>query len=104
VLMSGFMNPDIFIFDLAALDEHEEFVVRHKIPFTTLDLPEDERARVYGAGAIEYSHTLTEQIGGQLGAGFMLTHFAEAPHHADATARYMPGYIATRAIKPAGQS
>ena len=102
VLMSGFMNPDIFIFDLAALDEREEFVVRHKIPFTTLDLPEDERARIYGAGAIEYSHTLTEQIGGQLAAGFLLTHFAEAPHHADATARYMPGYIATRAIKPAG--
>ena len=99
VLMSGFMNPDIFIFDLAALDEREEFVVRHKIPFTTLDLPEDERARIYGAGAIEYSHTLTEQIGGQLAAGFLLTHFAEAPHHADATARYMPGYIATRAIK-----
>ena len=104
VLMSGFMNPDIFIFDLAALDEREEFVVRHKIPFTTLDLPEDERARIYGAGAIEYSHTLTEQIGGQLAAGFLLTHFAEAPHHADATARYMPGYIATRAIKPAGRS
>ena len=102
VLMSGFMNPDIFIFDLAALDEREEFVVRHKIPFTTLDLSEDERARIYGAGAIEYSHTLTEQIGGQLAAGFLLTHFAEAPHHADATARYMPGYIATRAIKPAG--
>ena len=100
VLMSGFMNPDIFIFDLVALDEREEFVVRHKIPFSTLDLPEDERARIYSGGAIEYSHTLTEQIGGQLGAGFLLTHLAEAPHHADATARYMPGYIATRAIKP----
>jgi SAM-dependent methyltransferase len=104
VLMSGFMNPDIFIFDLTALDERDEFVVRHKIPFTTLDLPADERARIYGGGAIEYSHTLTEQIGGQLGAGFLLTHLAEAPHHADATARYMPGYIATRAIKPAGHS
>ena len=102
VLMSGFMNPDIFIFDLAALDEREEFVVRHKIPFTTLDLPKDERARVYENGPIEYSHTLTEQIGGQLRAGFLLTHLAEAPHHADLTARYMPGSIATRAIKPAG--
>ena len=102
VLMSGFMNPDIYIFDVAALDEHDEFVVRHKIPFTTLDLPKDERARSYGDGPIEYSHTLTEQIGGQLGAGFLLTHLAEAPHHADATARIMPGYIATRAIKPAG--
>jgi SAM-dependent methyltransferase len=100
VLMTGFLNPDIFIFDVAALDERGEFVVRHPIPFSTLDLPQDERARIYSGGAIEYSHTLTEQIGGQLRAGFLLTHLAEAPHHADATARYMPGYIATRAVKP----
>ena len=48
VLMAGFMNPDIYIFDVVALDEREEFVVRHPIPFTTLDLPEEERARAYG--------------------------------------------------------
>ena len=104
VLMTGFMNPDIFVFDVVALDERGEFVVRHPIPFTTLDLPEDERGRAYGDGPIEYSHTMTEQIGGQLAAGFLLTHLAEAPHHAGVTARYMPGYIATRAIKPARQS
>jgi len=101
VLMTGFLNPDIFIFDVTALDERGEFVVRHPLPFSSLDLPDDERARAYGDGdLIEYSHTLTEQIGGQLAAGFMLTHLVEAPHHADATARYMPGYFATRATKP----
>jgi SAM-dependent methyltransferase len=99
VLMTGFMNPDIFIFDLAALDERGEFIVRHPLPFSTLELPEDERARVYQDGPIEYSHTLTEQIGGQLAAGFVLTRLMEAPHHADATARYLPGYIATRAVR-----
>jgi len=100
VLMAGFLNPDIFIFDVAALDEREEFIVRHRLPFSTLDLSDADRARAYGDGAIEYSHSLTEQIGGQLAAGFLLTHLVEAPHHADATARYMPGYIATRARKP----
>jgi SAM-dependent methyltransferase len=101
VLMTGFANPDIFIFDVTALDERGEFVVRHPLPFSSLDLPEDERARAYGdGGPIEYSHTMTEQIGGQLAAGFVLTHLVEAPHHADATARYMPGYFATRAVKP----
>ena len=100
LLLAGFMNPDIFIFDVAALDEREEFVVRYRLPFSTLDLSEDERAGAYGDGPIEYSHSLTEQIGGQLAAGFILTHLVEAPHHADATARYMPGYIATRARKP----
>jgi len=100
VLMAGFLNPDIFIFDVAALDEREEFMVRHRLPFSTLDLSDADRARAYGDGAIEYSHSLTEQIGGQLATGFLLTHLVEAPHHADATARYMPGYIATRACKP----
>jgi SAM-dependent methyltransferase len=100
VLLAGFCNPDIFIFDVTALDERGEFVVRHPLPFSTLDLPEAERQLGYGDGPIEYSHSLTEQIGGQLAAGFQLTHLAEAPHHADATARFMPGYIATRAVKP----
>jgi hypothetical protein len=98
--MSGFMNPDIFIFDITALDERGELVVRRRLPFTTLDLPDAERQLSYGTGPIEYSHSLTEQIGGQLAAGFILTHLAEAPHHADATVRYMPGYFATRAIRP----
>jgi SAM-dependent methyltransferase len=100
LLLAGFLNPDIFIFDVAALDQREEFVVRYKLPFSTLDLSEDERTRGYGDGPIEYSHSLTEQIGGQLAAGFILTHLVEAPHHADLTARYMPGYIAIRAHKP----
>ena len=101
LLLAGFMNPDIFIFDVGALDR-DEFVVRHPLPFSTLDLPDAERRQHYGDGPIEYSHSLTSQLGGQMAAGFCLTHLAEAPHHADATRRYMPGYIATRAIKPDG--
>ena len=103
VLLAGFMNPDLYIFDIEALDTRQEFVVRHRIPFSTADLPDDERRRIYGDGPIEYSHTLTEQIGGQLAAGFTLTHLVEAPHHADATAQYMPGYFATRAIRAAAR-
>ncbi|MFK4089995.1 class I SAM-dependent methyltransferase [Kribbella sp. NPDC020789] len=100
ILMVGFMNPDVYLFDVAALDEREELVVRHPLPFSTVELPDDERERSYGTGPIEYSHSLTTQIGGQLAAGFRLTHLVEAPHHADATGRYMPGYFATRAVKP----
>ena len=100
LLLTGFTNPDLYVFDTEALDTRAEFIVRHRIPFSTLDLPGAERLRVYGDGPIEYSHTLTEQIGGQLAAGFILTHLVEAPHQADATARYMPGYFATRAVKP----
>jgi SAM-dependent methyltransferase len=100
ILMTGFMNPDVYIFDETALDSRSELIVRHPLPFSSLDLPDAERQRSYGTGPIEYSHSLTEQIGGQLAAGFVLTHLVEAPHQADATARYMPAYIATRAVKP----
>ena len=99
VLLAGFMNPDLFIFDVAAL-ERDELVVRHPLPFSTLQLPDAERAQYYDDGPVEFSHSLTGQIGGQLAAGFRLTHLVEAPHHADPTARYMPGYFATRAVKP----
>jgi SAM-dependent methyltransferase len=100
ILAVGFANPDTFIFDIEALDSRDELVVRHAVPFSTVDMPEADRRREYGDGPHEFSHTMTEQIGGQLAAGFRLTHFVEAPHHLDATARYLPGYFATRAVRP----
>ncbi|MEJ3749139.1 class I SAM-dependent methyltransferase [Actinomycetes bacterium KLBMP 9797] len=101
-LLVGFRNPDVYLFDAEALDSRGEFVVRHPLPYADLtDMDEAERQRVFGPDhMLEYSHTMAEQIGGQLAAGFVLTGFAEAPHHSDATARFMPGYFATRAIKP----
>jgi SAM-dependent methyltransferase len=100
ILLTGFLNPDVYLFDVHALDARGELVVAHRLPYSTLDLPADERARDYGEGPIEFSHTMTQQIGGQLAAGFVLTAFAEAPHHVDATADFMSAYYATRAVKP----
>ncbi len=102
ILLAGFLNPDVFIFDAHALDSRGELVVRHRLPYSDLThLEPGERERLWGADApVEYSHTLTEQIGGQLAAGFVLTGFADAPHHSNATAGWLPGYFATRAVKP----
>ncbi|WP_027346189.1 class I SAM-dependent methyltransferase [Hamadaea tsunoensis] len=101
-LLAGFLNPDVYLFDHEALDQRGEFVVAHRLPYSDVThYTPEERARKFGADApVEYSHTLGTQIGGQLAAGFVLTGFAEAPHHADKTAEYMPGYFATRARKP----
>jgi SAM-dependent methyltransferase len=99
ILMTGFMNPDVYIFDVAELDRGR-MVVRHPLPFSSLDLPAHERLEAFGDGPIEYSHTMTEQLGGQLAAGFLLTHLTEAPHHLDVTAGFMPGYFASRAVRP----
>jgi SAM-dependent methyltransferase len=105
LLLAGFMNPDIYIFDQDAADNRGELVVRHKLPYSDrTHIDPDERERLWGKDApFEYSHTLTEQIGGQLEAGFVLTKFAEAPHHAGATADYMSAYFATQALKPAAR-
>ena len=102
ILLAGFMNPDVFIFDAERLDKHGELIVRHRLPYSDLThLEPGERERMWGPDSpLEYSHTLTDQIGGQLDAGFVITGFAEAPHHSDATAGWLPAYYATRAVKP----
>jgi SAM-dependent methyltransferase len=106
ILLAGFMNPDIFIFDADASENRGELIVRHALPYSDLThLSEEERTRLWGADApVTYSHSLAEQIGGQLAAGFVITAFRECPHHADPTASYMPGYFATRAYKPGAVS
>jgi SAM-dependent methyltransferase len=101
MLLAGFMNPDVFIFDADASENRGELIVRHALPYSDLThLSADERERLWGVDApVEYSHSLTEQIGGQLDAGFVITGFRERPHHAGPTANYLPGYFATRAVK-----
>lgn len=101
VLLAGFMNPDLFIFDRESEDARGELVVRHRLPYSDLThMTAEERERFIADGPLEWSHSLADQIGGQLEAGFVITRFAEAPHHASITAQYMAGYYATRAVKP----
>ena len=100
LLLVGFMNPDTYIFDPGARDRGE-LLVRYSIPYAdTTSLTDEERVAL-GDAPLEFSHTMTQQIGGQLAAGFVITGFDEAPHHADVTAKVMPGYFATRALKHA---
>jgi len=102
ILLVGFNNPDVYLFDAKILEDRRELVVRHSLPYSDLThLSPEEHASAFGAeSAYEYSHSLAEQIGGQLAAGFVLTGFAEGPHHSDATADYLFAYLSTRAVKP----
>ncbi|MEV7712144.1 class I SAM-dependent methyltransferase [Streptomyces sp. NPDC088270] len=101
-LLSGFLNPDVYLFDHEALDERGELIVVHELPYSDVTrYSAEERAKKFGADApLEYSHTLTDQIGGQLAAGFVLTGLTEAPHQSNASAPYMSHYFATLAVKP----
>ena len=112
VLMAGFINPIEFIFDRARIEETGEFAVRYALPYSDIEsLSEEELQRSLDDGeAFEFGHTLTDQIGGQIDAGFVITGFYEdkrIPHersendHEFLLSRYTPVYIATRALKQA---
>jgi SAM-dependent methyltransferase len=101
LLLAGFLNPAFYIFDLE-LAERGVLEVKHSLPYSDAEsLSEEERERRVAAREVfEFSHTLTDQIGGQLDAGFLLTGLYEDRHRTQLQAKYMPTYIATRAIKP----
>ncbi len=101
LLLAGFNNPSIYIFDLE--DERQERLeVKYALPYSDIEsLNDDERARLLAADRpLEFSHTLEEQIGGQLDAGFRLTTLYEDRHRGLRVAEFMPTYVATRAVKP----
>jgi hypothetical protein len=90
--------------------ENGSLEVRHSIPYSDLsDLSADERQRfVLDRGRpLEFSHTLADQIGGQLDAGFLIDGFFEDRYpdpERDPISGFVDTFLATRAVKPAGQA
>jgi SAM-dependent methyltransferase len=104
-LLAGFMNPAMYIFDLELAERTGELQVKHPLPYADIiSLTEEQKQRYIADGSpFEFSHTLDDQIGGQLEAGFMLISLYEdsyGPQVNVLLSRYMPLFIATRAIKP----
>lgn len=102
-LLSGITKPVVYIFDRVS-EENGILTVRNTIPYSDAgSLPEDELAEMIEKGEpLEYSHTLEEQIGGQIAAGFSITGFYEDHWHNDSHPlnQFMPSFIAMRALKP----
>lgn len=100
VLLAGFMNGFDYLFDWTKADAGV-LEVMYKLPYSDLtSLTEAERAARYGAdAALEFGHSLDEQIGGQLAAGFVITGFYEDRKTGQPIAEWMPSYCATRAVK-----
>lgn len=101
VLLAGFDNPWVYLFDLDLLDRGE-MVVRHKLPYSDLTHMGAEELRAYmdEGSPLEWSHTLEEQIGGQLAAGFLLTGLYEDIDPHSVLKDYTPTFLATRAVRP----
>lgn len=81
-------------------DEAEERLV-HRLPYNPLKDPAQmEEARRRDDG-VQFSHTLEEQLGGQLEAGFVLTHLYEDTNGEGRLHEFgVPSFAATRAVKP----
>ena len=100
-LLAGFMNPACYIFG-SLEDGLQRLEVRYALPYSdSEDLDPAERALLEDAGVpLEFGHTLEDQLGGQLDAGFRLTGLYEDRHRDLRLSKFMPTYIATRAVKP----
>ena len=102
-LLSGFMNPAYFIFD-GKLAEQGLLQVRHTLPYSdVVNLTDGERRQLIADQIpLEFSHSLDDQIGGQLDAGFVIEGFYEDSYpreSGDLLSRHMPLFMATRAVK-----
>ena len=105
VLLAGFSNPVIYLFDYDLADRTGVLQVKYALPYSDLtSLNAEERQQYMETETpLEFSHTLEDQIGGQLDAGFLLTGFFEDAYgeeENDLLTNYMPTFIATRSIKP----
>jgi len=100
-LISGLSNPLIYIFDRFKMDDEGLLVVRHRLPYSDLTSPSlAERQRNLDEGwPLEFSHSLDEQIGGQIEAGFAIAGFYEDRDPSSVLDEYLPTFFATRALK-----
>ncbi len=95
VLLGGYDNGINYLFD-----EAEERLINH-LPFDPLADPEQRRQLEEADCGLQFSHTLEEQIGGQLEAGFILTDlFEDYNGEGRLNALHIPSFFAVRAEKP----
>lgn len=102
ILLAGFLNPAVYIFDLDLADSKGEVRVKYALPYADVTSLGEEQInrKIENREPLEFSHTLEDQIGGQIEAGFLISGFYEDRHRDDPIAAHMPTYVATRAIKP----
>lgn len=95
ILLSGLDNGINFLF---VDEDHREKLSR--FPFDPLKNPEQKAQLEADDDGMQFSHTMEEQIGGQLEAGFRLTHLYEDTNGVGTFHEHnIPCFLATRAVK-----
>jgi SAM-dependent methyltransferase len=100
ILMTGLMNPVHYIFDLYKADEGI-LEVANSVPYSDLtSIPKEYLDELIEKGLpIEFGHSLTDLLGGQCTAGFVIIDLYEDYMLESQLHNYHPNYLATRAIK-----
>ncbi|MCB1022741.1 MAG: class I SAM-dependent methyltransferase [Acidobacteria bacterium] len=102
-LLSGFSNGFLFIFDRIKDEEEGILEAKYSLPYSDArDLSEEERSEyIDNNEPLEFGHTLDQQIGGQIKAGFTISGFFEDHWSDEATAlnKHCATFIATKADK-----
>lgn len=94
ILLAGLDNGINFIFD------DEETKLSLKLPFNPLRDKDQYEKSMKNDWGIQFSHTIEEQIGGQLQAGFILTDIFQDTNGSGRLHEFnVPTFYATRAIK-----
>lgn len=100
ILMMAFVKEEHFMFELDF--QKEDFLIsKHSLPFNPYrDLSEDSKKRYKEMNMpFAFSHTLTEQIGGLIDAGFEITNLYEDCDGHGLFDKYMNSYVCVRAVK-----
>jgi SAM-dependent methyltransferase len=104
VMLTGFTNPHLYLFDEEEAERSGELRVKYALPYSDLESLDETRRAKYIADRepLEFSHTFEEQIGGQLAAGFLLTDLFEDSWEKESdhpVAPFMATFFATRAVR-----
>ena len=104
IMMAGFINPVFYLFDYYEM-EKGNLTVKYSIPYSDRDqLDKKTLEELIAKGEpLEYGHTLADQIGGQLRAGFELVGLYEDEWDdppVNLLSKYIQPFIATLCRKP----
>ena len=98
-MLAGFMNPIFYLFDFDKM-EQGTLEVAYKLPYADSEHPEMLQKMLEKNLPLEHSHSLDDQIGGQMDAGFHLIGLYEGHQNDIIVSEYTPTHIATCALKP----
>lgn len=101
LLMVGYMNPWIYMFDASVVWDHpdREPLLTYSLPYNSRLLEEKGKITIDPEYGYDFSHTLEEQIRGQLKAGFAMIDFYESKNEGNRLARYGADYLANLCVK-----